>query len=109
LKAVADMNQRDLQSKLEQEERRVSFCLDCGFISKDNPTTILPSSSLYIYILYLSNFLSVAFDFNLAANSRHCGCSDKEVGCRERGKYAGIAVVIAKCKVSYYHIVIRFH
>jgi len=44
------MNQRDLQSKLEQEERRVSFCLDCGFISKDNPTTILPSSSLYIYI-----------------------------------------------------------
>lgn len=25
LKAVADMNQRDLQSKMEQEEKRVSF------------------------------------------------------------------------------------
>jgi hypothetical protein len=92
------MNQRDLQSKLEQEERRVSFCIFC--ISKDNPAIILPSSFLKFY---LSDFLSVAFLFNLAANSRHCRCSDKEVGCRERRQYAGIAVIVAKCMVSYHY------
>jgi hypothetical protein len=48
LKAVADMNQRDLQSKMEQEERRVSFC-----ISKDNPAIILRSSFLNcIFVIF---------------------------------------------------------